>query len=98
MAKAKMAKTCNGRRLAGSVRVSVCTFANTRPSAPVEIPLQDFAANGVDLTQLSLFKVAFEWEEMNGTVYLDDIRLTGEGMLAPGSQKIYLPVILEDAR
>jgi hypothetical protein len=40
----------------------------------VKIPLQDF--QGVDLTELSLFKVAFEWQKMSGTVYLDDIRFT----------------------
>lgn len=56
--------------------ISYTTIANTWPSTPVEIPLQDFAAKDVDLTQLSLFKIAFEWEGMSGTVYLDDIRFT----------------------
>jgi hypothetical protein len=50
------------------------TVANTWPATPVEIPLRDFASRGVDLTQLSLFKVAFEWEAMSGTIYLDDIQ------------------------
>jgi NADH dehydrogenase [ubiquinone] 1 alpha subcomplex assembly factor 1 len=50
------------------------TVANTWPATPVEIPLWDFAGRGVDLTQLSLFKVAFEWEAMSGTIYLDDIQ------------------------
>jgi hypothetical protein len=72
------------------------TVTNTWPSAPVEIPLQDFDEQGVDLTQLSLFKIAFEWVPMNGTVYLDDIRFTGEGMLAPDLSGIYLPIILKD--
>lgn len=75
---------------------SYTTVTNTWPSAPVEIPLQEFDEQGVDLTQLSLFKIAFEWVPMNGTVYLDDIRFTGEGMLAPDLSGIYLPVILKD--
>ena len=50
------------------------TVTDTWPSAPVEIPLRDFATRGVSLTGLSLFKVAFEWAEMSGIVYLDDIR------------------------
>ncbi len=54
--------------------ISYTTVANAWSPMLVEIPLQDFAAEGVDLTQLSLFKVAFEWVPMNGTVYLDDIR------------------------
>ena len=56
--------------------ISYTTIANTWPSTPVEIPLQDFAAKNVDLTQLSLFKIAFEWEPMNSTVYLDNVRFT----------------------
>jgi len=75
---------------------SYTTVASTWPSTPVEIPLRDFAAKGVDLTQLNLFKIAFEWEEMSGMVYLDDIRFTGEGMSAPGFSGIYLPIILKN--
>ena len=55
---------------------SYTTVANTWSSSPVEIPLQDFAAKGVDLTRLNLFKVAFEWTPMSGTVYLDEVRFT----------------------
>lgn len=40
----------------------------------VEIPLQDFASQGVNLQYLAFFKIAFEWSSMSGTVYLDDIR------------------------
>ena len=54
--------------------ISHTTVANTWSSTPVEIPLQDLAAQGVDLTRLNLFKVAFEWSPMHGTVYLDNIR------------------------
>jgi RHS repeat-associated protein len=41
----------------------------------VRIPLRDYAVSGVDLTHLSELLVFFEWEEMSGTIYLDDIRL-----------------------
>ena len=40
----------------------------------VDIPLKDFAVQGVNITSLSYFQVVFEWEEMNGTIYLDDIQ------------------------
>jgi hypothetical protein len=53
---------------------SYTTVADAWPSAPVEIPLQDFATKGVNLARLSLFKIAFEWVSMSGVVYLDDIR------------------------
>jgi RHS repeat-associated protein len=39
----------------------------------VDIPLEDFAVQGVNITNLSYFEVMFEWEEMNGTIYLDDV-------------------------
>jgi RHS repeat-associated protein len=41
----------------------------------VSIPIADVAGYGVDLTHLAEVEFAFEWEEMSGTVYLDDIRL-----------------------
>jgi RHS repeat-associated protein len=39
----------------------------------VDIPLGDFAVQGVNISNLSHFEVMFEWEEMNGTIYLDDM-------------------------
>lgn len=73
------------------------TITKTWPSAPVEIPLQDFSAQGIDLTRLSLFKVTFEWVPMSGTVYLDDICFTVEGMPCQTSSKTFLPIILGNA-
>ncbi len=40
-----------------------------------DIPLEDFVAQGVDLANLAYFQVVFEWEEMTGTIYLDDIQI-----------------------
>lgn len=40
----------------------------------VTLPLDDFAGFGVDLTHLSELLMFFEWGEMSGTIYLDDIR------------------------
>ena len=55
--------------------VEVTDYANiTTNWTRVEIPLQVFADQGVDLSQLALFKIGFEWVPMNGTVYIDDIR------------------------
>jgi hypothetical protein len=38
------------------------------------IPLSIYAANGVNLTKLRFFQVVFEWDNMAGTVYIDEIR------------------------
>jgi uncharacterized protein (TIGR03437 family) len=49
----------------------------TRPSTSwqrVEIPLQEFAEYGVDLTHLAELKLVFEGVKMSGTIYLDDIQ------------------------
>lgn len=40
---------------------------------PVEIPLTEFSSQGLDLASLAHLQVAFEWEDMDGTVFLDDI-------------------------
>ena len=39
----------------------------------VTIPLEAFAKHGVDLTHLEELQVVFEWEQMSGTLYLDDV-------------------------
>jgi len=44
----------------------------------VTLPLDVFAAYGVDLTRLSELQIMFEWEKMSGTIYIDDVRF-GEG-------------------
>ncbi|MGA9348672.1 MAG: carbohydrate binding domain-containing protein, partial [Anaerolineae bacterium] len=40
----------------------------------VDILLEDFAAKGIDFANLAYFQVIFEWEGMEGTVYLDNIQ------------------------
>jgi len=41
----------------------------------VNIPLEVFEDQGVDLSNLAYFQLGFEWKEMAGTIYLDDIRI-----------------------
>jgi hypothetical protein len=47
----------------------------TRSWQRVDIPLEHFARQGIDLAHLAYFQVVFEWEEMAGTIYLDDIQI-----------------------
>lgn len=58
-------------------------FVNVEDYAPVtiswqkiDIPLEDFIRQGVDITDLRYMQVVFERQEMNGTIYLDDITIT----------------------
>ena len=39
----------------------------------VSVPLSRFSEQGVDLTHLKEFQVVFEWEQMEGTIYVDDV-------------------------
>jgi PKD repeat protein len=39
----------------------------------VEIPLYEFSSRGVDLTHLLELRFAFQWEDMGGIVYVDNI-------------------------
>jgi hypothetical protein len=41
----------------------------------VEIPLSEFSIQGVDLSKLSSLQFVFEFEEMSGTVFLDNISI-----------------------
>ncbi|MBM3332303.1 hypothetical protein FJY68_10745 [candidate division WOR-3 bacterium] len=41
----------------------------------VTVPLEDFARKGVDLTHLDELQFVFEWTEMSGTIFVDDIGL-----------------------
>lgn len=41
----------------------------------VSIPLSVFARKGVDLTHLDGMEIIFEWKEMSGTVWLDELAL-----------------------
>jgi hypothetical protein len=47
----------------------------------IYLPLEDYAAQGVDLSHLEALQVVFEWEEMSGTIYIAEIRLDNS---APG--------------
>ncbi len=38
------------------------------------IPLSIYTANGVNLTRLRFFQVVFEWDNMAGVIYIDEIR------------------------
>ncbi len=40
----------------------------------VRIPLSEFSKCGVDLSSVFWFQIVFEWENMNGTIYIDDIK------------------------
>jgi hypothetical protein len=41
----------------------------------VNIPLEVFEDQGVDLSNLAYFQLEFEWEETAGTIYLDNIKI-----------------------
>jgi len=51
----------------------------TKDWQEVTVPLEVLARQGVDLSHLQELQFVFEWRQMSGTVYVDDIRLTGTG-------------------
>ena len=54
--------------------VDVEAYATVGPHwRRIEIPLTDFSRHGVDLTHLRHFDLAFEWQKMSGTVWIDGI-------------------------
>ncbi|ODS41551.1 MAG: hypothetical protein A7315_05765 [Candidatus Altiarchaeales archaeon WOR_SM1_79] len=61
----------------------------------VVIPLEDFEVQGVNITNLSYFQIVWEWQEMNGTIYLDDIEFDGRNHLCNGSEcaQIFIYII-----
>ena len=50
----------------------------------VNIPLEIFENQGVDLSNLAYFQLGFEWEEMAGTIYLDNITIGSHDYDADG--------------
>jgi hypothetical protein len=54
------------------LRVAGSTTAGWQP---VRLPLSAYAEGGVDRTRLIGFQIVFEWGNMSGTIYIDDIRL-----------------------
>jgi RHS repeat-associated protein len=61
----------------GSVRrpvVAADLAAISTQWAEMRVPLQSWREQGVDLTHLESLQIAFEWQEMSGTIYLGEIR------------------------
>lgn len=40
----------------------------------IRLPLTSFARQGVDVSHLEVLEIDFEWAEMTGTIYLDNVR------------------------
>lgn len=40
----------------------------------IRLPLGKFASDGIDLSHLEALQIDFEWEEMNGTIYVAEIQ------------------------
>lgn len=40
------------------------------------IPVEDFAAQGINLAHLDKLQIVFEWDTMSGTVYVDDLKFS----------------------
>jgi len=43
----------------------------------VAVPLDDYARQGIDVTHLEALEFVFEWEQMSGTIYLQDVCFGG---------------------
>jgi len=43
----------------------------------VQIPLNDFIKRGIDVSHLQGIALVFEWQKMNGSLYIDDIAFLG---------------------
>jgi len=54
----------------------------------VNIPLKDFSDLGVDLTHLAGLIFAFEWEQMSGAFYIDDITFEYANEMAQFAYKL----------
>jgi hypothetical protein len=60
----------------------------------VYIPLNDFSKQGIDLANLAYLEIVFEWADMAGTMYLDNIELSTTqewDYFLPGIFKGYKP-------
>ncbi|MCK5306419.1 MAG: hypothetical protein KAJ66_04730 [Candidatus Omnitrophica bacterium] len=50
-------------------------YVNVKTSwQKVNIPLIDFIKQGTDISRLTMFKMVFEWDDMEGTIFIDDIK------------------------
>jgi len=64
----------------------------TRDWQHISIPLQNFG-HDIDLTSLATLQIAFEWEPMEGTVYLDNIQFLPS--YQSYSNQVFLPLVLK---
>jgi len=48
----------------------------------IRLPLDHYAAQGIDLSHLDSLQLVFEWEEHSGTIYLDNINFEQQGDVA----------------
>jgi RHS repeat-associated protein len=62
--------------------------AITKEWKEVSIPLEAFGKQGVDLSHLEELQFVFEWQQMSGTLYVDDIRLTRSQPEKTASEKV----------
>ncbi|MBE9595204.1 MAG: hypothetical protein IMF19_17200 [Proteobacteria bacterium] len=53
----------------------------------IHIPLEKFASQGVDLSHLEAIQIVFEWEEMNGTIYIAKIYFEGNASVSAGESE-----------
>jgi hypothetical protein len=64
----------------------------TRDWQNISIPLQNFG-HDIDLTSLATLQIAFEWEQMQGTVYLDNIQFLPSHQSY--TNRVFLPLVLK---
>lgn len=48
--------------------------AVTKEWQTVQLPLEHYTRNGIDLSHIESMETVFEWTEQSGTIYVDDIR------------------------
>jgi RHS repeat-associated protein len=53
----------------------------------IHIPLEKFASQGADLSHLEAIQLVFEWEEMNGTIYIAKIYFEGNASVSAGESE-----------
>lgn len=71
--------------------VDIEAYLTVRPTWQcVDIPLQAYTSQGIDITALSNFEVVFEWEDMGGIVYVDEVRFKA------ALSTIFLPIVFRD--
>jgi len=64
----------------------------TRDWQHISIPLQNFGRD-IDLTSLATLQIAFEWEQMQGTIYLDNIQFLPSHQSY--TNRVFFPLVLK---